>query len=91
MEPFTNMNLADDTNATSGGDDTMVILPVQRDSQGQTIIVASAIFVGIIILILIAGVALVVRRNDQRFKAREGRIAENLKRVDRVQYGVKAV
>lgn len=68
---------------------TMVVLPDQRNSQGQTVMVASAIIVSVIIVILVVVIAVLVRRKVQKRKSREKRAREVVDMcVDRAKYGV---
>lgn len=75
--------------ANSDRNSSMVVLPAQRNSQGQTIVVASAILVSAIVAILVAAGAVVARRKFQRRKLREKRSRDVVEMcVDRAKYGV---
>lgn len=68
----------------------MVVLPDQRSSQGQTIILVSVIIICVIITISVVVVAVLFRRKVQTRKLREKRAREVVDMcVNRVKSGVK--
>lgn len=79
----------DNLDTDSGYNNSVVVLPNQRNSQGQTAMVASVIAVSVIVAILVSVIAVLVRRKVQKRKLREKRAREVVDMcVDRAKFGV---
>lgn len=68
---------------------TQSLASAQRNSEGQTVMITSAIIVSVIVLIIIMVVALLIRRKTKQRKLREQRAREAVDLcIDRAKFGV---